>query len=564
MVRLVALLLVALTAQAAERWVEFRSGPFEVSSNAGERAGRQRLNELEQLRYGLEQVLGRTEIRPVWPIRILVFDQAAEAAPTFGWSRDAYYGAIPAQGAPPRSFLRACALRLIESGQGRLPDPMEQALADLFSTLEVKGSEVLLGAPLPQPQRTRAWAEMHLLAVKEPYYGKLRTLLYNLERGVEPDPAYRNALGKSPAEIDKEAEAYWRAGNFAATPLKRKPINPERDFEPKPIEAARGALLRADLLLADPSRAAEADAAYQAILKSTPATPEALEGRALAALKGQRQQEARGLLVQAIEASTTNAGAYVEYARLEPDRDKAVAALEKAAKLNPAWAEPQFEMAQREPDAALRIQLLAAAARKEPRNVEYWRALAQAQDNASLFSDAAKSWASAELAVGSPEERQRIRDVRAHAEERRREQAEQERQRKAREAKQAIVDLREKSMASIQEAIDKANRERPPEAPSSGKVEPWWDGARADGKVQGVLRQVDCLGKQARLVIEGDDRKTTRLLVRDPAQIAFAGGGEKTLTCGPQKPARRVVVEYYINPDAKLGTAGDVAVIGSP
>jgi hypothetical protein len=73
--------------------------------------------------------------------------------------------------------------------------------------------------------------------------------------------------------------------------------------------------------------------------------------------------------------------------------------------------------------------------------------------------------------------------------------------------------------------------------------------------------QVDCLGAQARLVIEGDGRKVTRLLIRDPSQVSFAGGGEQTFTCGTQKPARRVMIDYYVKPDAKLGTAGEAVVI---
>jgi hypothetical protein len=71
---------------------------------------------------------------------------------------------------------------------------------------------------------------------------------------------------------------------------------------------------------------------------------------------------------------------------------------------------------------------------------------------------------------------------------------------------------------------------------------------------------VDCLAKQARLVIEGPERKLTRLLVADPAKI-FIAGGEKSLSCGPQKPARRIRVEYFAKPDPTLGTAGQVAAI---
>ncbi|HSW49431.1 MAG TPA: hypothetical protein VLH09_04615, partial [Bryobacteraceae bacterium] len=457
----------------------------------------------------------------------------------------------------------ACARILIASGQGRLPAEMENGLVTLLSTLEFRGPEVILGAPPPEPRRSRDWARLHLLATKEEYYGKLRTLVYNLERGVEAEPAYRNALGKPPAEIDKEVEAYLRAGDYATVPLRRRPINPDKDFAANPADAVRAAIVNADLLLADPARAPEARARYQSILKGTPSSPEALEGLGLASLIDKRQQEARDLLSRAIEAGSTSARAHLEYARLEPDRDKAVAALEKAANLNPRWAEPHFEMALREPDAALRIQLLAAAAKLEPRNDGYWRALAEAQEAAGEFVAAAKSWAAAELAAPTSEDRQRLRETRQRAEVRRREQEQAERERKAEEARRELEALKQKSFASIQAALDKANRENPAIPPASGKVEPWWDGPRPDAKVQGVLRQVDCLGKQARLVIEMADRKVTRLIVRDPGQI-FIAGGEKSLTCGPQKPARRVMVEYFAKPDAKLGTAGEVAVIEFP
>ena len=561
--RLALLLLCAAAVPAADRWVEFRSGPFEVLTDAGERAGRQRLNELEQFRNSVEQVLGTAELQPAWPIRIAVFSSAKAASQAPALARDAYVGAMPAQGPLARSLLLACASLLIESRPGRMPAELEHGLEELFSTLEFRGSEIVLGTPPPPAERTRDWARMHMLSVTPAYYGKLRILVYNLERGVELEPAYRNAFGKSPAEIDKETDAYLRAGDFQTTPLRRRPIDPEKDFVAKPVDAGRVPILTADLLLSVPAHMAEARAAYEAILKGSPVSPEASEGLGLASLREKRTEEARGYLARAVEASSTSARAYLEYARLETDRDKAVAALEKAAKLNPRWAQPQFEMAQREPDPGKRIQLLAAAAKREPRNLGYWRALAQAQESAGQFVDAAKSWASAEQAAASAAERQTIRDIRRQAEVRRREQEEAERKRKADEQQRELEALKQKSFASIQAALDKANREHPAIPPSSGKVEQWWNGPRPDSKVRGVLRQVDCLGGQARLVIEGDDRKITRLLLRDPSQV-FITGGEKSFGCGPQNPARRIAAEYFAKPDAKLGTVGEVATIEFP
>ena len=95
---------------------------------------------------------------------------------------------------------------------------------------------------------------------------------------------------------------------------------------------------------------------------------------------------------------------------------------------------------------------------------------------------------------------------------------------------------------------------------AGAKVEPWWNGPSPSGKAVGILKQVDCLGKQARLVIQAGDGKIIRLLVRDPSKIAIVGEKPEALGCGRQKP-RKISVEYFPKTDAKLATAGDVATI---
>ena len=96
-------------------------------------------------------------------------------------------------------------------------------------------------------------------------------------------------------------------------------------------------------------------------------------------------------------------------------------------------------------------------------------------------------------------------------------------------------------------------------APNPNAV-PWWDGQTPSGKVSGSLKQVDCIGRQARLVIDGAERKTVRLLVADSAKVAINGPGQQALGCGTQK-ARRVVVLFFPKNDARLGTSGEVASI---
>ena len=89
---------------------------------------------------------------------------------------------------------------------------------------------------------------------------------------------------------------------------------------------------------------------------------------------------------------------------------------------------------------------------------------------------------------------------------------------------------------------------------------PWSAVNSSFGKVTGTLTKVDCLGKQAVLIIQAADGKLTRLVVRDASHIEIPGEKRQTLSCGAQKPWR-VTVEFAPRNDAKLATIGDVSSI---
>lgn len=531
-------------------------------SDAGERDARQKLAELEQFRFALEQILGKTEIQPVWPVRVLALRSPKDAPQGLGLAREAYLGAVPTRGPLPQPFLRDLALLFIQAGPRGLPESLEEALPRVFSTLKTDGARITLGEPPPVEARTADWALMHMLVVTPGYYSGVRVLIRNLERGAEEDPAWRNAFGKSEAELRKEALARLSAGQFDTVSPHNRTLRPEKDFRALTLEAAAGRVALADLALADPGRSAAAQKAYQEVLTAAPGAPEALEGLALLAIRAKEPREALNLLRQAVERSES-ARAWCEYGLLEPERDKAVAALDRAAKLNPRWALPHFALSEREADPARRAFLLAEAAKRAPRNVGYWRALAELQESMGRFIEAAKTWTAAEQAAATREQREELRQLRLQAEVRRREQEAEAKRRAAEEEAQALERLKQQSIAAIQAALDKAQRENPP-MPSSGPVVPWWDGPQPDGKVYGQLVQVDCMGKLARLVVRTAEGKTIRLLVRDPNQIAVVGTGEKSFGCGPQKPARNVRIEYFAKPDAKLGVDGEAAVLEFP
>lgn len=204
----------------------FQAGPFEVITE-DPKTGRLVLNHLEQFRHTYGQTMGVPDLKPRWPIRITVAKQSSDLK----LGRDAYVATIARGAAVPAQWNRALAEIFLEDGTARMPAPLERGLIAFFSTLQVSGVRVTGGAPIAQPDLD--WARVHLLMTSDEYRGKLRPLLFNLQRGNAPQPSYRNAFSKSAEEIEKEAQAYFRARQFGTVLLNAKPIDPERDFHPR-------------------------------------------------------------------------------------------------------------------------------------------------------------------------------------------------------------------------------------------------------------------------------------------------------------------------------------------
>jgi len=159
----------------------------------------------------------------------------------------------------------------------QMPPAFERGVVEFFSTLEITGIRITAGAPPAKPDLD--WARIHLLVVDPEYFGKIRVLLFNLRKGVDEEPAYRNAFGKSRAEIEAQAKQHFAAGNFRTTVLSSRPMAAS-DFYVKPVSDADARLARADLLAGNQS-AAE----YQSLLRDHVKVAEAEEGLGLLALR---------------------------------------------------------------------------------------------------------------------------------------------------------------------------------------------------------------------------------------------------------------------------------------
>ncbi len=537
---------------ADDRWIKFNSGPYELMTDAGARPARETLVDFEEFRHALGQLVGEQDLQTPQPVRVLIFKNAK------GWTsdaplqegRDRYNIVLQEKSAVSPDVYRALTRLFLKSNTRQMPPAFEHGLVEFLSTIQITGIHITVGAPPPQPDLD--WARIHLLVVDPEYFGKIRVLLYNLRKGVDPEPAFRNAFGKSRAEVEAQARQHLAAGNFQTTSLSSRPLS-ANDFQERQVSETDARLARADLLAGGQS-AAE----YQALLRDQVKVAEVEEGLGLLALRDRQTDEAKRHFAAAMQAGSPSPRCYIEYAKLETDNEKATQALLRAAGINPKLEEPFVLMAQRDTDPRKRLAHWKAATERNPRNPSYWQALAECYLADHNYGDAAKAWTQGEQAAIDPEVRERMHQARMAIEQQRLDYEAAERKRQAEEEARDIERLKTEARAEVHALERKYNSGAAPAV--NPNAVPWWDGPKPAGKVRGSLKRVDCFGKQARLVVEGEDRKVIRLLVPDPGQIAISGTGELTLGCGVQK-ARPVVIEYFPKPNARLSTAGEVATI---
>jgi hypothetical protein len=333
---------------------------------------------------------------------------------------------------------------------------------------------------------------------------------------------------------------------------------PEREFHEIPALPSRIRLLAGDLALGRGAPPAEVRAAYEAALNEKPA-PAGHEGRALALLLEKRPEDARQELIAATAAEGAGPRAYYELARLEKDPARKLQLLEQAVKLNIQWADPFLELARLEPGPIRRAAHFKKAATLRPRDPQIWLSLAQAQFDAKQFAEAEKSM---RMALGAAPDEAAQAELTRRFEEFEQAKADAEAAIRKKERNEEAADLervRSEALARVHKAEQAANEKAG--VVKGQKVVEWWDGPPTK-TLSVTLKQVDCLGKRARLILDNGGQPL-RLLIPDSGQILVLGADgnpvadKARLGCGPQRPPRRVKIEYTPRADAAAGTAGD-------
>ncbi len=552
------LLILGLPAPARDRWSELNIGPFYIYSHGDTGAARDDLTQLEQLRWVLEGLLESKDLHSLWPIRIVLTRDAATKSEFIEQNGQYVLACAPGAKLP----LDQVAGILLDDNTPRLPPDAEQGLRELFSTLEAHGSRVNWGGAIdtraqrPADRAVRldkpdlAFARMQLFATKFEYSYSFHVFVTSLKNGSSIRISERNAFGKDPDALEKEAAANLASGNWQAVSVSGRPLDPKRDFGEHSVDAAIPDVFVADTKIVSDPKAAEA--AFKAAIEAgEQAMPLGYEG--LAALARQDKQDSRRFLEDAIRSGSTSAPVYVHAAEGRPDNE-ALPLLKKAALLNPMWAEPVYQQAQLATDSAQKEALLKKAALMSPRATRYWTELAELQLQDGHAIEAQGSWLRAEDSAATGEERERIQKMRTEKEQERLDAAEAERRNEREAAHLDDKRAQDAELARIRAAEAKANQSIQGVA---GEAQPAdvvpWDATVPKKKLVGTLIRVDCLRGSARLSIKDKAGATTQLLLQKPEEAG--------LNCGNQQPPRRVAISYAADPDDRLHTSGRVVTI---
>lgn len=546
---LLSFILLAAAPLAAQKWIETKSGPFVVYSDAGEKDARAALYHLEQFRFLFGESLGKRDLRTVWPVTVIVSKPSkADPLPSLGFSRDGWLATWPAGAVPPPAFFRRLALLFIEDNwPARMPGTLEPTFATLFSTFQLAAGKVTLGLPPAPAERTRQWALLQYLLTNPETSTRTRVLLSNLASGADEGTAFRNSFDKPKATFDAEVERYLAAANFLSLTLPAKPLNPEIAFSIVPALPSRIRVLPGDKLMAAGAPPAQVRAAYQQAINERPG-PLAFEGLGLALLAENHPAEAR----QAFETMKAQLDdAPNAYARGLCE----LGLYDQASLKNPRWAEPFLRAAAKEPGPVRKAYLLKKAAELEPRNPDTWRALAQNQFDAKQFAEAEKSWFAAARAARSDEEREALTRAREAFEQARYDAAAAEKARLRKEEQDEVERLRLEAAERVRRKEAELNKAPLPDA---SKIEKWWDGPPLT-TFTGTLEAVACQGPRARLQARDSAGKPAVFTIDDPSKIVLLNHDQTQaqLNCGPQRPPRRVKIEYA----AKPGAPGQVATL---
>ncbi len=543
-------------------WIRLSSSRAEVYSNAGPKVAQQTLDRLDMLAAAFEE-FGRNAARPS-PLRVVVFGSESEYAAyrpspiSAGFYQSGPEGdwIVFASGAGDRVVLHEYTHLLLNRGTTRLPQWLEEGLAEFFSTVQISAKNIQFGLPIPvhlgnlHSISPMTAAELALASKKSIHYSdaveatRFYATSWALVHMLYLEPAFARHMPEFVDAIDKAAEdpavSFQKAfGMTLDQALQRMQVYAQRPIlpsgridvsiaapgvkprdEPKPVRDLEILRVQAELLL-DCGKRGEAGEKYRQIAKRGAASTEAQEALAYLALSEGDLALAMDRFQNIVERKPdASARSVFEFAMLlresgaAANRDRVTALLERTVSINPRHPEAQFLLGVRSTDDKRykdAVERLRQAVSILPRQFSFWHALGYAQGQLGNLADSRQSANKALRLAESPEEEKMAQDLLALG-----------------------------SSSSGPSKNQAATAKKPPvQTPQS------WTNPAGDASIAGTLHALVCNGAtEPRLQVKtGKGIEEFAILEPRKLELRNTGNAEMQLSCGALEPSR-VKVEY--------------------
>jgi tetratricopeptide (TPR) repeat protein len=354
----------ASPALAKDKWINLRTGNFNIVSNADEKETRELALKLEQFRLVFSKIYN-TQASSSVPVTVIVFKndgsfkpfkplyggKPANIAGYFQRGEDENIIALNIRGDAirPLGVIYHEYTHLLTSYTKR-PWPLwlTEGIAELFSSFEVKKNEVTLGVPLREhvhflreikflplqsllnvrhnsPEYNerdkqgvfyaQSWALLHYLmygdkSARQPQLIRFVTLL---ESEMDVDRAFREAFNTDYATMEKELRRYVGNSTYSTVIYTLDSTEGSREMTARPLAEAEVQFHLGNLLL-HTHRVDEGESYFKQAIALDPSLPGPHEGLGFVAIRRQKYKEAKEHFKEAVARNSRNHLTYYYYA----------------------------------------------------------------------------------------------------------------------------------------------------------------------------------------------------------------------------------------------------------
>ena len=595
----------AFPAGSADEWVHLTTPHFEIYTTAGEKKGRDAILYFEQVRSFVIEITHATWDQAV-PVRIVAFKSEKQFRPYApNGAAVAYYAAtqsrdyIVMEDIDSEHFpiaIHEYMHLVIRHGKIKLPTWLNEGWADVFSTLRPSGKDAVIGEVLRGHVQTLAnekwldfetltsvnessrnyneksragvfyaesWALAHMMYLSRDYHDGFGKFLVALDEGKTTTEALQIVYNRAPERVFADLHAYLRQNtiNIGVFPAKLEKSAEEATLTP--VSSLDSGVLRADLLAASGKRD-QAKTAFEELATQFPGISDISKSLGYLAWQRGDTETARKYFEEALPNASDPQMCY-HLASLYPasQADKAVAALLKALRLKPDYADARLQLGFAElnlknyPGAIAAFIQLQHVTPEHAAMMFNGLAYAYAQtgdvDNARKNLANALKWAKTDDDTERANQLTRYLDARDQAAKR---NAPPPRLVAPDDAQDTPPDPGRPTMRRAA-----ASSADPIPAPDLTEHNPFVLPGEKVERIEGEARSFECAGDHATLVVEVG-ASTMSFQITDPNRIMLKHEGAETFqfSCGPQKKFH-VVVDYVQDTKLGPGVAGSVRKI---